>query len=54
MSEIPVDPNLSRMLIASGELKCADDAAVVAAMLSGIPIPLVFPPSSCYVSYHLG
>lgn len=46
MAELPVDPMIARMLIASSEFNCGAEAATVAAMLSAQPIFVNVPGSS--------
>ena len=37
MAEFPLDPQLSKMLIASCEHNCSNEILSIAAMLSGLP-----------------
>jgi len=44
MAEFPVEPQMARMLIASGEMKCSEEVMTIAAMLS-VPSIFLFPSS---------
>ena len=40
MSEFPLDPQLSKSILASCEFDCVDEMLTIAAMVTGIPVLL--------------
>lgn len=50
MSEFPLDPQMSKMLVVSPEFNCSNEILSVSAMLSGTFISSCI---HCYVSYEL-
>ena len=40
MSEFPLDPRLSKSILASCEFDCVDEMLTIAAMVTGIPVLL--------------
>ena len=46
MSEFPLDPQLSKSILASGEFDCVDEMLTIAAMVTGIPSGWFFCPAA--------
>ncbi len=38
MAEFPLDPQMSKMLVASPEFRCSNEILTIVSMLSGMPI----------------
>ena len=43
MAEFPLDPQLSKILIASTDLNCSNEVLFITSLLSGIVLTVIFP-----------